>query len=145
MGDNALIYDTNKAFNISEKGMFQISVMILLICSINVINFSYFWIHSRVKEIALRKSVGAKNRDVFTLIFKEMISLTFISLLIAYIVQFVVINAINRITFGEIYLLNSESNFLYSSALCLMLSFITTIPTYLITIKFEPAIILKGE
>lgn len=145
LGEDALFYDVNETYKVSENSLFTISIIILLICSINVINFSYFWIHSRVREIALRKAVGATNGDIFSLIFNEMISLTFISLFIAYIIQFVIVGVVNRTTLGGIYLLNSASNFLYSSVLSIVLSFITTIPTYLVAIKFEPAMILKGE
>lgn len=145
IGYEGIVVFSEDAFKFTDSMLFYYGLIILLVCSINIINFSCYWIRDRKSEIALRKTVGAQNIHLWFLVFKDILSITLISLIISIIVQSIATYAINNIEFLNLVLNLSIDNLLYSSLFCIGLAFVSTIPSYLIAIKTEPAVILKGE
>lgn len=143
MGD--LVYIKSDTFRFKDSLIFYLSIIVILICGINVVNFSYFWIEDKKKEISLRKTVGATNLDIGFMLFKEMFILTTTSMVISYGIFSVTSFVINRIKIFNMTFILTIDNFKYSILLCSCLALITTIPPYIKSLKLQPAIVLKGE
>jgi putative ABC transport system permease protein len=145
IGEHGILVFNEDSFKLSDSILFYYSVIILLVCCINIINFSCFWIRDRKREISLRKTVGAQNMHIWFLVFKDVLSITLIALIISILIQSIFTYAINRVEFLNLPISLSIDNLLYSSLFCVLLAFISTIPSYLIAIKTQPAVVLKGE
>lgn len=139
------VYDIDNDSNYTNKELFGYSIVILLISTINVANFSVFWINDRRKEIALRKTVGGTNTRIGGLLLSEMLILAFISLVVAFFIQGIISIFINKGSYFDFPFVLTVDNFIYSSLLAIVTAVVATIPSYLIALKIQPSMILKGE
>lgn len=121
------------------------SYIVLIVASINIINFTLLWISDRKKEIAIYKTFGAREVDILELLFNELAYLGIISVGISLIVQSGINYVVNKYTTINIYMSISKENVLYALAISIILSLIATIPSYIESRKIQPAIILKEE
>ncbi|MFC2125697.1 ABC transporter permease [Bacteroidota bacterium] len=74
-----------------------VAILALLIAAINFINLTTAYADSRGKEIGIKKVVGGKRSALFLQFITESISLSLISLLIAFIISEISIPLFNRI------------------------------------------------
>lgn len=135
----------NGDMNYSYSSFFILGFAVLIIASINIISFTSFWIIDRKKEIALRKTTGATNKDIREQIFSEILSISLIALILALILQYIVCFFLNQKQLIEFYIYTSYRSIMIAFATALILSFIASFPPYIISTKIQPAIILKEE
>lgn len=145
-GENSIeIFDYIRANReVETRELYKASIMIVVITIINSIILSSLWIDERVKEIALRKALGATNGDIFKIFFGEILKVAIIALIISNVLELSMI----YITGGYIQNININYNIkslIYTSILSVLTVFIVTIPSIRYLSKVEPAKLLKGE
>lgn len=114
---------------------------IWLIAIFNIINLSYFWIHSRRKEIALRKVVGSSKASLYIFLLKEIVFVCFIAS-IAAVLFLVVLNKLSIQLFAYEFNLSFGIAMLSISISLLTCVFTSIIPTR-IALKIQPVAVLK--
>ncbi|MGL4848583.1 MAG: FtsX-like permease family protein [Clostridium sp.] len=135
-----LIEDESK----EEIGSY-IGSVILAISFINVCTFSLMWITGRTKELALYKAIGAKNRAIFLMLFKEILEIAIVSMGIALGLQLVVNSIINNSNIINSYLSIDIYNLIKCSFIILFMALGSIIPSYIITTNIQPSIVLKED
>lgn len=138
-------YDNSIVTNYSDNILGVLSKIILVVASINIINFTLLWIDNRKKEIAIYKTFGAQKKDIAEMLFKEIFSLSLIAIIVTIDVQIIINYILNRFSSIGLYMSISYINIYYSLIIAIVLSLIATIPSYIESIKIEPAVILKEE
>nr|WP_243277953.1 ABC transporter permease [Clostridium yunnanense] len=136
---------TSEQYNFSNGVLNVITFIIIVIAIINVMNFTVLWISERTKEIALRKTVGATNKDIRNLIFNEILALSIVALVISIGFQAIMYRIINNMGSLEIYLQISIKNLIASFIVSYTISLLSTIPLYFKASEISPAIVLKEE
>ncbi|GFZ31737.1 hypothetical protein CSC2_22630 [Clostridium zeae] len=116
-------------------------IKMLFISILNTINISYFWIHSRKKEIALRKAIGSSNQAIYILILKEIIFICTLASGTAFVFLAAITRVSTKIFSYEINL--SLSGFVFSIIVSLLTCLITALVPSLIAFKVEPAVVIK--
>jgi ABC-type antimicrobial peptide transport system permease subunit len=79
-----------------------IAVLILLIACINFMNLSTAKASTRIKEIGIKKTIGAKRKSLIAQYLLESLAITFLSLLVAFIIIELLLPQFNAITQKEI-------------------------------------------
>ncbi|GFZ32669.1 membrane protein [Clostridium zeae] len=136
---------TSEQYNVSSGVLNVITFIIIVIAIINVMNFTVLWISERTKEIALRKTVGATNKDIRNLIFNEILALSIVALVISIVFQAIMYRIINSMGSLEIYLQLSIKNIVVSFIVSFLISLLATIPLYFKASEISPVIVLKEE
>ena len=79
----------NMAEEIVNSGdmIFVLAIVGYLVSLIYAMNISTFWIEKRKKEIAVRKILGYRNKQIVMLLIEEMIGLAMISCIAALVIQ----------------------------------------------------------
>lgn len=145
----ALVNVTDDGRIAKERGfivrMFQENLKdllkIWLIAIFNIINLSYFWIHSRRKEIALRKVVGSSKASLYILLLKEIVFVCLIAS-VAAALFLVVLNKFSIQLFAYEFNLSFGIAMLSISISLLTCVFTSIIPTR-IALKIQPVAVLK--
>lgn len=75
-----------------------VAVLILIIACINFMNLSTAKASTRIKEIGVKKTIGANRKSLIFQYFLESLTLTFISLLVAFIIIELLLPQFNTIT-----------------------------------------------
>ncbi len=125
----------------------SIAVLILIVACLNFVNLSTARANKRAKEVSLRKTVGAKKHQLRLQFIQESVLLAFVSLVLAFVMSSVFIQAYNSI-FAE--------NLLLSVFLQLKYLFILTGATLAVGVlaglypafhltRFEPVEVMKGN
>jgi len=137
----------------SEKGnltyliVFSIvAVFILLIASINFINLTTARASKRLKEVGLRKVMGATKRKLRYQFLGESVLLSFIALIMAIILIEVILPSFNQIIGKQISLYNSDNYLLLIGLplLIILIGFISgSYPSFYLS-SFKPAEALKN-
>ncbi|MGE5627068.1 MAG: ABC transporter permease [Solirubrobacterales bacterium] len=129
----------------SIVGTVVISGIMLIMCIINVINLSIFWILSRKREISVRKALGATDYVIIKSEVAEMCGLAIISAFLAISIQSILLIFCNR------YLINmgisievSLSNWLIVIFTSIICGVISSVKPVLETLKIQPAEALKS-
>ncbi len=123
-----------------------VGVFVLLIACINFVNLSTARSASRAKEVGMRKVVGAKKGSIIAQFLGESILISFVSLLIALLLAYVLLPPFNLLTAKEISFPLTDLKML----LTLMIVAIGTgvvagiYPAFYLS-SFQPATILKGQ
>ena len=113
-----------------------ISIFILLIACINYINISTARATTRVKEVGLRKSIGAHNRQLFFQFISESFVFTFIAFLIAILSVELLLPLFNQLT-GSQTSWNGFSTWELTGIICLLFIVVALLsgiyPSYIIS------------
>ena len=94
MGSHVLSHKSNIQFSLILAG---ISLLVLLIASFNFINLSIGKASSRIKEIGVRKVIGAQRSQLVKLFWFESLLFGFLSLLIGLVMTELIIPAFNSL------------------------------------------------
>jgi putative ABC transport system permease protein len=79
-----------------------VAIMILLIACINFMNLSTAKASTRIKEIGIKKTIGANRKELIVQYIQESLTLTFLSLLTAIIIVEILLPEFNSITGKDI-------------------------------------------
>lgn len=122
-----------------------IALFILVISSINFMNLSTAKAASRVKEIGVRKAIGANRKMLIVQYLCESVLITLLSLIIATTLVYLLLPQFNELT-------QKNLQFHFSAGFCLILLGITlftglisgSYPALYLS-AFKPALVLKGR
>ncbi|MEO6850527.1 MAG: FtsX-like permease family protein, partial [Mucilaginibacter sp.] len=122
-----------------------IALFILIISAINFMNLSTAKAAMRVKEIGIKKAIGAERKVLVLQYLGESILMTLLSLIIAMVVVFLLLPQFNALT-------QKSLHFHFSAGFCLILVGITlftgllsgSYPALYLS-GFKPALVLKGR
>ena len=123
----------------------MIGIAILLIACINFMNLSTAKASRRVKEVGIKKAVGAQRTALIMQYIGESMIITILSLLVAIAVVYVVLPAFNQIT-GKGIVLQFHKNLLFTIAgITIVTGIISGSYPALYLSAFSPALVLKGQ
>lgn len=125
--------------------MFQINLQdvlkMIFISIFNIANISYFLIHSRKKEISLRKALGASSISIYCLILKEIMFICVLASITAFIFLVIVSKFSTSLFSYEINL--SLNGFIFSIIFSLLTCILTSLIPAMIALKVQPAAAIK--
>ncbi len=124
-----------------------IGLLIVLIAAINYTNLATAKSISRVKEIGIRKAVGANKNQLLQQFLMESILLTCIALGVSFLLVETMLSIFNDFTGKSLSLLNSHAawQILISVFLTFLLGLLAGILPALLITKFKTVLILKGK
>ena len=123
-----------------------VAFFILLIAGINYINLTTARAFSRLKEIAVRKTIGAIREHLIRQFLLESLLVTFISFLLALLVLNLFLPPFNefvnkKLSFG---LRTDYRIWLYSIGFIMLMGFLSGSYPALLLSRFKPTLLLKG-
>jgi predicted permease len=122
-----------------------IAVFILIIACINFMNLSTAKASRRIKEVGIKKAVGAARRTLISQYLGESLLLSFLSLLLALLVVDIVLPHFNTITSKSL-TLDFDSNLILAfTGIALFTGIIAGSYPALYLSGFSPATVLKGR
>jgi predicted permease len=122
-----------------------VAIFILIIACINFMNLSTAKASRRIKEVGVKKAVGAARRTLITQYLSESILLSFLSLLVAVLLVDILLSHFNDIT-GKQLSLSFDLNILLSLAgITLFTGIVAGSYPALYLSGFNPAAVLKGK
>ena len=121
-----------------------IAIFILLIACINFMNLSTAKATKRVKEVGIKKVVGASRRSLIFQYLSESILLAFASLVIAIVIAIVLLPAFRDITGKEIDFQFHTNIILVALSITLITGLLAGSYPALYLSGFRPALVLKG-
>ncbi|MFK7952857.1 MAG: ABC transporter permease [Ekhidna sp.] len=124
-----------------------IAMFILLLACINFMNLSTARSAGRAKEVGIRKTMGAYKSQLIKQFLSEAFLITFISILIAYTLSFLILSQFNSLAGKEL----QFSHLLSPTFVLIMLSVLVSVgllagsyPAFFLS-KFKPVEVLKGK
>ncbi|OPH53330.1 hypothetical protein BC351_05495 [Paenibacillus ferrarius] len=120
-----------------------LSGLILFVAIVNVVNLTLAWTVDRRKEIGIRRSVGATDRDIILLIAKEIFLLSFIASTIAIVIQILLLNYLDFEKNFNINIRVTYLNWISSTAVAMLCGLTTLIGPLRLSLKMEPSEILN--
>jgi putative ABC transport system permease protein len=125
---------------------FVVALFILLIAGINYMNLTTARASSRLKEIGVRKTIGAFRSHLIRQFLLESLLVTFISLMIALIVVNLVLPAYNDFTNKQLSLGFSTDYriWLFAIAFITIVGILSGSYPALLLSRFKPVLLLKG-
>ncbi|MEX1238468.1 MAG: ABC transporter permease [Cyclobacteriaceae bacterium] len=122
-----------------------IALFILTIACINFMNLSTAKASRRMKEIGIKKAIGADRKSLLSQFLGESILMAFLSLIFAILLVVVSLPAFNQIT-GKQIDLNFESGLVLSVlGITLITGLVAGSYPALYLSRFRPAVVLKGK
>lgn len=141
-------YQNYRKFNGQYLGIFAITgVFILLIAAVNFMNLTTARSSHRWKEIGVRTSVGARKFQLFGQFILESLVLAAIALVLALLLDFLLLPALNTLIGRQLTmmpLLTNPLNLIVVGSLALALGFLTGIYPSLYMTSINPTRVLKG-
>lgn len=126
------------------KTFLKATGIIIIITIINSIGITAFWINSRRKELAIRKALGGRNRDLQVLYLKELILIGILSM----VISFVSYIFISKFYDGYMYGFSLEFNiitFIQAMGLVLIVAFFISVPSLIYLSNLNVTEVLRGE
>jgi putative ABC transport system permease protein len=121
-----------------------IALFILMIACINFMNLSTAKASRRIKEVGIKKAVGASRRNLIIQYLGESMLMTFLSLVTALLLVAFLLPQFNQIT-GKHLTLHLEANLIFSLlGIILVTGFIAGSYPALYLSGFNPVMVLKG-
>lgn len=122
-----------------------IAVFILLIASINFMNLSTAKASRRIKEVGIKKAIGAHRRTLIVQYLGESLFMSILSMLIAILIADLVLPRFNEIT-GKTLSLNYNAPLIFAMAAITLLTGAVagSYPAFYLS-GFKPAVVLKGK
>jgi putative ABC transport system permease protein len=140
-------YEAEENGDIKRVRIFSvIALFILLIACINYMNLSTARSALRAREIGIRKVAGAERKEIMLQFLGESILVSYISLLIAFVLTWVAMPALNRITGQQLSIdILLKWQVLVPVLLCpFIVGIISGIYPALFMSSFQPIKVLKG-
>jgi putative ABC transport system permease protein len=128
------------------KIFFFIALFVLLIAGINYMNLTTAKASSRLKEIGIRKVIGAFQSNLIKQFLFESLLVTFISFLLSLIVVNLLLPAFNQFTNKQLSLSFSTDYriWLFAIAFATLTGFLSGSYPALMLSRFKPVLLLKG-
>ena len=125
----------------SNEMIYTIAAVGYLVSLVYAINIAAFWIAKRKKEIATRKAVGYKNREIVKLLVMEMLGYSTVSCVMAIGIQYILKLAMDTLAGYSlnIYL----SNIIIGVVMILLTTMITTLLPIRKMLKIQPIEAMK--
>ena len=122
-----------------------IALAVLMIASINFINLTTARSEKRIKEVGLRKTVGARRHQLIQQFVSESLVIAFISMLTASILLFILLPIINRILENNIVIDYSDPLFLLVLlGITIIIGIMSGSYIAFYVTSFKPYTVLKG-
>ena len=122
-----------------------IAIFILIIACINFMNLATAKASGRMKEVGVRKVIGAGRRSLVLQYMSESLLMSFLSLLIAIALVALLLPAFNEIT-GKQILINTGTRFIVPAlTIALITGILSGSYPALYLSGFKPALVLKGK
>jgi len=122
-----------------------IALFILIISSINFMNLSTAKAVKRVKEIGIKKAIGAGRRILILQYLGESLLMSFLSLIVAIAVVYLLLPQFNEITQKSLQLHFNSQICLALICIALFTGILSGLYPALYLSGFKPAIVLKGK
>lgn len=122
-----------------------IALFVLTIACINYMNFSTAKASQRIKEIGVKKAIGASRRSLIFQYFSESIFMAFLSLFIALLIVIILLPQFNEITGKQLTLNLAPKAFGSIIAITAFTGLISGIYPALHLSGFAPVVALKGK
>ena len=122
-----------------------IAIFILIIACINYMNLSTAQASRRIKEIGVKKAVGAQRTALIYQYFSESILISFLSLVLAILLVALLLPSFNVITGKELTLLKASHLLLPALVLTLLTGFVSGVYPGFYLSGFKPVFALKGN
>lgn len=141
-----LLLDVDGQGNIQHVEIFSlIAVFILLIACINFMNLATALSRQRAKEVGLRKVIGAVRSQLVAQFLGESVLLSFIALLFALVLAYLLLPMFNNIANKHITLsFLSPKNALLFFAVSMITGLVAGSYPAIFISSFKPALVLKG-
>lgn len=138
--------NTNEINDMSLQGknLYIIAIAIFVITILNSINICALWVKDRVKEISIRKAIGANNFKIFNLMFGELLVISLFSAICALIIQFI----LEKVSGGELSGVPIElsvRNFAIAAICAVSAALLSALPSVIHLIKIQPSETLREE
>ncbi|HVV05426.1 MAG TPA: ABC transporter permease [Puia sp.] len=122
-----------------------IAIFILVIACINFMNLSTARASKRLKEVGIKKVVGASRRQLIYQFISESMLLSFFSLVLAVILVILILPAFNQLTDKHIVLHPDKELILAAVAITLITGVLAgSYPAFYLS-AFRPVLVLKGK
>lgn len=122
-----------------------IAIFILVIACINFMNLSTARASKRLKEVGIKKVVGASRRQLIYQFISESMLLSFFSLVLAVILVILILPAFNQLTDKQIVLHPDKELILAAVAITLITGVLAgSYPAFYLS-AFRPVLVLKGK
>jgi ABC-type antimicrobial peptide transport system permease subunit len=122
-----------------------IAIFILIIACINFMNLSTAKAFRRIKEVGIKKAVGAARKVIMAQYFGESLLLTFVSLFLAVLIVQMLLPSFNVITEKQLTLALSQEVILGFVAIALFTGVISGSYPSIYLSHFNPATVLRGK
>ena len=123
----------------------MIALFILIIACINFMNLTTAKASRRIKEVGIKKVVGARRGTLILQYLGESMLLTFVSLILAIVIVVVLLPQFNNVTGKQIILAFDSSLMLSIAGITLVTGVIAgSYPAFYLS-GFQPAAVLKGK
>lgn len=122
-----------------------IAIFILIIACINFMNLTTARSMSRLKEIGVKKSMGASRSGLFGQFMVESLLLTFLALLVAIVATFVLQPFFNQVTSKSLSISFQPELILILVGIWLLTSFLAGIYPAVYLSKFKPVEVMKSN
>lgn len=141
-------YLNYRKFNGTYLSVFWlVGIFILIIASVNFMNLTIARASTRLKEVGVRKSIGAHKNQLFWQFITESLLMTFCSLILAIFISWVGLDLLNQLIDRKLSLLPIFTNELVIGSmliLAILLGILTGLYPSLYMSAFKPATILRG-
>lgn len=122
-----------------------IALFVLAIACINYMNFSTAKASRRIKEIGVKKAIGAGRKSIILQYFGESMFMAFLSLIMALVIAFILLPQFNEITGKQLTFNLTSDDILSILAITTFTGLISGIYPALHLSGFKPVLALKGK
>ncbi|WP_106791550.1 ABC transporter permease [Aquimarina sp. Aq78] len=122
-----------------------IALFILAIACINFMNLSTAKASRRIKEIGIKKAIGAAKNTLIVQYLGESVLLSFLSLFVAILIVILFLPQFNQLTGKQILLRYDTSHVMIALGIAFFTGIVSGSYPSLYLSKFKPATILKGK
>lgn len=122
-----------------------IAIFILVIACINFMNMSTAKAFSKIKEVGIKKTIGAKRGSLIFQYLGESLFITFLAFLLASVIVVLFLPQFNEITGKQLSFRPDKSSILVSIAVMFFTGLISGAYPALYLSGFRPAAVLKGK
>jgi ABC-type antimicrobial peptide transport system permease subunit len=122
-----------------------IAIFILVIACINFMNMSTAKAFSKIKEVGIKKTIGAKRGSLIFQYLGESLFITFLAFLLASVIVVLFLPQFNEITGKQLSFRPDERSILVSIAVMFFTGLISGAYPALYLSGFRPAVVLKGK
>ena len=119
----------------------MIALFVLIIACINFMNLTTAKASRRIKEVGIKKVVGARRGTLILQYLGESMLLTFVSLFLAIVLVVVLLPHFNNVTGKQIILAFDSSLFISIAGITIVTGLIAAVPAFIF--KFQTAASLK--